>query len=191
MAKENEAVNKLHLRALWITRTAVLAALLVAVQAALGVITGGFQLVVGSAVNLLLIISVMIGGFSSGLAVAVISPVAAKLFGIGPLWEIIPFLMIGNACLITVWNFIGNLRIRHDIVAYIFAAVVAAGLKCFVLYLGVVKLAIPFFLELGEKQAEVISKMFSLTQLFTALIGGALALIVLPILKKAIKRPGA
>ena len=64
-------------RILRITRTAVLIALLVVLQAALMPLNN--SLITGSIVNLLLIISVMTCGLSSGLCVAAVSPVIARL----------------------------------------------------------------------------------------------------------------
>ena len=63
--------------------------------------------------------------------------------------------------------------------------VFAAAAKFLVLYLGIVKLAVPVILGLPEPQATVISGTFSLPQLVTALLGGILALPVTQVLKKA------
>ena len=64
----------------------------------------------------------------------------------------------------------------------------AAVGKFLVLYIGIVRIAVPMLLGLPEKQAAVMSNMFSIPQLFTAIAGGALAVIILPILQKAINR---
>ena len=45
----------------------------------------------------------------------------------------------------------------------------------------------PVVLTLAEKQVQTFTAMFSWPQLITALIGGALALVVVPLLKKAQK----
>lgn len=90
-------------RVLRITRTAVLIALLVVLQAALMPLNN--SLITGSIVNLVLIISVMTCGLSSGLCVAAVSPVIARLFGIGPLWSLIPFIAAGNAALVVLLAF--------------------------------------------------------------------------------------
>lgn len=168
----------------WITRTAVFLALLIVLQAATAPL--GNILVTGSIVNLLLILSVMICGFSSGLTVAVLSPVLAKFFGIGPLWSIIPFIILGNITLILIWYFIGSRAKLNRIAAYLVALVVAAALKFTVLYLGIVRLAVPVLLKLPEQQAGAVSAMFSLPQLITAAIGGAAAVAVLPLLRRAL-----
>lgn len=171
---------------LWITRTAIFTALLIVTQFVTAPL--GNTLVTGSIVNLILIMSAMTCGLSSGLMVAVISPVFAKLFGIGPLWPIVPFIMAGNAVLTVIWSLIGNRVIVNKHVSRIIALVVGAVCKFLVLYIGVVKVAIPLFLNLPEKQASVIANTFSIPQLITASIGGAIAVVILPVIKKAIKQ---
>lgn len=172
-------------RIFWITRTAIFIALLVVLQAATAPL--GNILVTGSIVNLLLIVSVMTSGLSSGVAVALLSPVLAKLFGIGPLWSIIPFIILGNLTLIIMWHFIGSKTRLRQVPSYIIALIVAAVAKFGVLYLGIVKMAIPVLLNLPDQQAAVISAMFSIPQLITAAVGGAIAVTILPLLQRTIK----
>ena len=165
-------------RVLWLTKTAVFIALLIALQAVTTPL--GNPLITGSIVNMLLITSVMVCGLSSGVCVAILSPVAAKFFGIGPLISLIPFIIMGNLTLVLIWYFLGNQK-KH----YIFALFGGAFAKYLVLYIGIVKFAIPVLLNLPEKQASIISNMFSISQLMTALLGGILALLIYPRLKKA------
>ena len=66
---------------LWITETAVMLALLIALQALTKPMG---QLVTGSFVNAVLAVTVLVAGLSSGITVAVISPVLAYLLGIAP-----------------------------------------------------------------------------------------------------------
>ena len=172
---------------LWITRTAIFTALLVVVQAATASLGNTF--VTGTMVNWLLIITVMTCGLASGLTIATISPIIAKLFGIGPFWILIPFIIIGNITLVVLWNLIGNRSFGDKkITSYIIAAIIAAVAKFVVLYLGVVQIAVPIILRLPEKQAMAISGMFSIPQLITALAGGVLAIIILPVMKEAISK---
>lgn len=173
----------------WIASTAVFIALLVVAQIATSAL--GNTLVTGSINNMLMIISVMSLGLSSGFTVAVLSPILAKLLGIGPLWSLIPFILLGNITLILIWHFVGNRKIVNQHVAHIIALVCAAVCKFLVLYIGIVKIAIPTFLALPPQQATVISGMFSISQLFTALIGGVLATIILAPLQKAIGKKAA
>jgi hypothetical protein len=168
-------------KVLWITRTAVMIALLIAAQsfsAAMG------QMVTGSLVNLILIVSVMAFGWGTGFTVAILSPVFAKFLGIGPqLWPFIPFIALGNAVLVCVWRAVGELKIgAKKFISYIAAAIAGALAKFIVLYLTVVKIVIPFLVTLPEQQAAVMSNMFSLPQLITASIGGGIAAIALPLI---------
>ncbi len=174
-------------RTLWITRTAIFIALLIVLQAATAPLGNVF--ITGAIVNMLLIISVMTCGFASGFSVAVISPVIAKLIGIGPLWILIPFIAAGNIMLVLLWHFVGNRKVKHRYAAYIAALITAAIAKFFVLYVGIVQIAVPLLLGLPEQQAKVISNMFSFTQLITALSGGIIAVMILPSLKKAVRLP--
>lgn len=168
---------------LWITRTAIFIALLVVVQFATKPLG---QLVTGSLVNLILIMSVMTCGISSGVTVAVLSPVFATLLGIGtPLWILVPFIILGNSVIILIWYFIGILAFKDRIPGYLIALPAGAAGKFLVLYLTIVKLLLPVLVSLPVKQTAALAAAFSFTQLFTALIGGALAAAALPVIKKA------
>jgi len=180
-------MNNINKRVFWITRTAVLIALLIVLQAV--TMLFGSTIVTGAIVNLILIISVMTCGLPTGLTVAIISPVMAKALGIGPLWSLIPFIAVGNLVLILIWHFVGNIKMSQKYVPSILALIIAAISKFLILYIGIVQIAIPLLLNLPEKQATVISGMFSFQQLLTALTGGIIATIILPTLKKAIKFP--
>ena len=173
-------------KVLWITQTAMVIALLIVLQAATAPL--GNTMITGSLVNLMLVIGVMVGGLASGLTVAVLSPIFAKIFGIGPLWALIPFIALGNIALVLCWHFVGKRRFTAPVIVRGMAAMTAAVAKFLVLYVGIVQVAVPVLLQLPEKQAAMISATFSFPQLVTALIGGGLAIIVLPLLGKALKK---
>ena len=167
-------------RILWITQTAIFIALLVSLQAVTRPLG---QFVTGSVVNLILIIAVMTGGLWSGVATGAISPVFAFLFGIGPaFFPVIPFIMVGNVILVVLWYLIGRLNIKGWLIPYVIALVAGAGAKFLWLYLGVVQVAVPVF---GFPAPMV--AVFGVTQLITAGIGGAVAIVILPMLRKALK----
>jgi uncharacterized membrane protein len=176
-----------HEKVLWITRTAVLIAITVVLQAL--TLQLGNQFITGSIVNLMLILAVMTCGLATGLTVSAVTPVLPTLLGFGPLWPIVPFIALGNMALVTLWHFIGNRNIGNNIyIAYIMALVAGAVAKFLVLFFGVSRLAVPVLLSLPEPQATVISGLFSYPQLITASIGGVCAIILLPLLLKAIKQ---
>ena len=180
----------IHKHVLWLTRTAVLIALLITLQFVTSLL--GNQFVTGSVVNLILIVSLLTCGLSTGLTVAIISPICAFLVGVGPAFlPIVPFIALGNAVLILVWFLLGLLNrsddpsIRHKAIYYLIA-IVAAVIKFLTLYTGIVKIAIPYILSLNEKQSAMLTLSFSYPQIVTAIIGGALALIVAPPIRKAL-----
>lgn len=176
-------VKSNHAKILWLTRTAVFLALLVSVQSFTAPL--GNQIITGSLVNMLLAVSAVACGMSSGLTVACVSPVLAKLFGIGPLWELIPFIVLGNAVFVAIWSAIGRREAKNKLMPWGIALASAAVAKFALLFFSIVKLAVPVLLQLPEKQSAMLSTMFSVPQLVTALIGGAVAIAVLIPLQNA------
>jgi len=172
-----------HEKVLWITRTAVLIAITVILQAL--TLQLGNQFITGSVVNLMLILSVMTCGLPTGLTVAVFTPILPTLLGFGPLWPVVPFIAVGNMALVVSWHFIGNLKLSSVYISYVIAMIVGAITKFLILYFGVVRIAMPYILGLPEQH--VMSVLFSYPQLITASAGGICAIILLPLLLKALK----
>ncbi len=165
-----------------IARTAILIALLVALQYATSSLG---QFVTGSCVNLVLAVAALFCGVWSGAVVAVVSPFFAFLLGVGPkLIAIVPFIALGNLVYVLLLALLGK---RFEKLPQSLIPVAAAAVcKFLTLYIVVVRLLLPA-LGLPDKQVATMSVMFSWPQLVTALIGGVLALAVVPALKKAIK----
>ena len=178
-------------KVLWITETAAMLALLVALQAATKPLG---QLVTGSCVNAVLAISALVGGLSCGATVALISPVMAFLLGIAPQPVTVPAIMAGNTVFVVVLQLVAGRDIRNvtkQIVAWLGAAVA----KFVTLYVIVVKIicgvASASLLAAGtlkEPMLKALPATFSWPQLFTALIGGAVAMAVVPLVRKALHR---
>ncbi|MBR5774491.1 MAG: ECF transporter S component [Clostridia bacterium] len=174
-------------KTLWITRTAVLIAMLVLLQS---VTKAGGQFVTGSCVNAVLAVAVLFSGLWSGVTVAVISPFLAFLLGIGPqLLPIVPAIAIGNVIYVLILHFLCGKRNKKDVPIWRqgIGLVSAAACKFLALYLIVVQLLCRI-LTLPEKQAATFTAMFSWPQLVTALIGGVVALLIVPTLHKAFRR---
>lgn len=174
----------------WITETAVMLALLVSLQALTKPMG---QLVTGSCVNAILAVSALVGGLSCGLTVALISPVLAFLLGIAPQILTVPAIMAGNTVYVVLLFVIAGKS--KNIVRKIAAWLVAAAAKFATLYAIVVGLICGVLSEgllaagtLKPPMLEMLPATFSWPQLFTALIGGALALLIVPLLKKALKK---
>lgn len=177
----------------WITETAVMLALLVALQALTKPMG---QLVTGSCVNAVLAITVLLVGMGSGIAVALISPVCAFLLGIAPNFVTVLPIMAGNVCFVVLLRILSGKALWRQIVALS----AAASVKFSVLYLLVVKVICGFasnallgknlggIVVLAPPMLQKLPAMFTWPQLFTALIGGAVALVIAPVLGKALKR---
>ena len=171
-------------RVVFITRTAVLIALLITLQWATG-FTQAFagQYITGSLVNCVLAVAALFGGLWSGVIVGLVSPFFAFALGVGPkLIQIVPCIALGNATFVALLYWLNrNQKCK------ICALVVAALGKFLVLFVAVVKVVIPILADaLKPAQIATFSTMFSWPQLVTAAIGGGLAYLILPILKKAI-----
>ena len=175
----------------WITETAVMLALLVCLQALTKPMG---QLVTGSCVNAVLAVSALIGGLSSGLVVALCSPVLAYLLGIAPMLLTVPAIMAGNAVFVVLLSLLAD-KTGKNLPKQIFAWIAAAATKFAALYAIVVWLICGVLSEnllaSGVMKAPMLKALpatFSWPQLFTALIGGAVALAITPVLRKALRK---
>lgn len=174
-----------------ITETAVMLALLIALQALTKPMG---QLVTGSCVNAVLAIAAIMGGFGCGLTVAAISPVLAFWLGITTQPLTVPAIAIGNAVFVLLLSWLAGPRCRKHWLKIVGCAV-AAVCKAAVLY-GIVGglicgLWAQNLLDAGLLKAPMLNMLpatFGWPQLITALIGGAAALLILPALRKALKR---
>lgn len=175
----------------WITETAVLLALLVTLQA----ITKPLgQLVTGSFVNAVLAVAVLVAGLPSGIVVALVSPVLAYVLGIAPQILTVPAIMAGNCVYVLMLHLLAD-RSGKSILKQVIAWLAAAAAKFATLYAIVVWLICGVLSErliaagtMKEPMLKVLPATFSWPQLFTALIGGAVALAIFPLLKKALKK---
>ena len=175
----------------WITETAIMLALLVTLQALTKPMG---QLVTGSCVNAVLAVSALVGGLSCGLTVALISPVLAFLLGIAPQILTVPAIMVGNTVYVLLLTLLAD-KTGKKVVKQVVAWLVAAAAKFAALYLVVVKVICgvlaPTLLAAGtlkEPMLKALPATFSWPQLFTALIGGAVALLIVPVLRKALHK---
>ena len=175
----------------WITETAVMLALLVCLQALTKPMG---QLVTGSCVNAILAVSALVGGLSSGLVVALCSPVLAFLLGIAPQILTVPAIMAGNSVFVILLSVLAD-KTGKNMIKQIIAWIVAAAAKFAALYAIVVLLICGVLSEnllaagvLKVPMLNALPATFSWPQLITALIGGAVALSITPVLKKALHK---
>ena len=179
-------------KVLWITRTAVMLALLIALQWVTSYIPKPVQqYVTGSCVNAVLAVTVLMVGISGGLTVALISPIFAYLLGIAPNLVTVPAIMVGNGVFVALLHLIYGKQPWRMIAAWLTAAVVkfvtlyalVAGVIC-----GIASDALLAQGILKKPMLQMLPVTFSWPQLVTALIGGGLALLMVPVIKKALHK---
>jgi len=174
-------------KALWLTQTAVMLAALITLQwltKPLG------QIVTGSCVNAVLAVTVLYVGMSSGVTVALLSPVFAFLLGIAPQILTVPAIMIGNAVFVILLRLVaGNLNtVWKSAVAVLLAALCKFAVLYVLVTYVICGVLAEGLLSQGLLKAPMLTALpatFSLPQLVTALIGGGLAMLIVPLLKKA------
>jgi len=175
----------------WITETAIMLALLVTLQALTKPMG---QLVTGSCVNAVLAVATLVGGLASGVTVALISPVLAFLLGIAPQILTVPAIMVGNSVYAVLLHFLAD-RTGKSLGKQVTAWIIAALAKFAALYLVVVKVICGVMAQallaagtLKPPMLQALPATFSWPQLITALIGGAVALLMVPLLRKALHK---
>ena len=187
----------MKLKTRWITETAVMLALLICLQWAGSLIPHQMtkQLVTGTMVNCVLAVTALLVGMSSGITVALISPVCAFLLGIAPNFITVAPIMAGTVCYVVLLRLIGGSD-GKPLWKQGAALACAAAVTVAVRYLLVAKVICGVAAEglLGKKLGEIVvlappmlkmlPTMFSWPQLVTAVSGGILALLILPVLRK-------
>lgn len=169
----------------FITRTAVLLALTVLFQSLRSLIPIPAQVnlyVIGSLVNLSLIIAAVVVGIKGGLIISVAAPIIAYFQGHLP--QIMPLMIVavalGNAVIVIM---VGLLYSKNKYAALISGAV----LKFIALYIAVIKIILPLiYPNVPDQVKAMLSVNFSWPQLITAAIGGLLALVVIPLVDRAL-----
>lgn len=152
------------------TRTAILLALALIFQ------MGGFpQPITGPVINAILFLSVFLVGPAAGISIGILTPIMAFIRGIlpPPLGPLIPFIAIGNSFLVLVYAITSKvLQVKIEQVftwRRILAMVIAAIIK-FLILAG----AVTFLVEIPPP----IAQMMTLPQLYTALVGALIALLI-------------
>lgn len=181
-------------RILWITQTAAMLALLIALQWATSYIPKPVgQFVTGSLVNAVLGVTVLVAGISSGITVALLSPIFAFLLNIAPNLVTVPAIMVGNVLFVVALKLAGGAA--ESLWRRAQALLAAALIKFAALYALVVwvicGVAAEALLAQGVLKQPMLSALpatFSAPQLVTALIGGAVAILVAPRIRKALHR---
>lgn len=166
-------------RVLFLTRTAVLLALTIVFQTMGRFLTPYLgpnnNFVVGPLVNACLIIASSFVGLWGGAAIAILAPFGAILSGASLPLPFAPFIAAGNFVIVLIFYMLKN----KPVLGVIFGSL----LKFACLY-GSVNLFVRM-MKLPAQKASALIFTFSWPQLVTALLGGAIALIVVKALGKS------
>ncbi|SDL29744.1 hypothetical protein SAMN04488692_10384 [Halarsenatibacter silvermanii] len=133
------------------------------------------QPVTGPAINTILFVAVMMLGSAAGILIGILTPLVAFLRGILPplLAPMIPFIAIGNAVLVLVYALLSRMLAVKPKSGFTFkniAAVAAGAGAKFLILAG----AVSFLVEVPPAMA----RMMTIPQLYTALAGGFLAVLL-------------
>lgn len=157
-----------------LTRTAIMLAITLVIQLGFSQFA---QPIVGPLVNMMLILTAITVRGYSGIAIGTITPILAFVVGIMALVPLIPVIILGNIIYVATYLLIRKIcRVKF----YEYIAVIPAAVMKFGLLFISVKLIVPLFV--GPLKPPIIAA-FSLPQLYTALIGGFLAVFISQFLK--------
>ncbi len=169
---------------LFITRIGVMLGLTLAFQA-----LGLPQPVTGTFVNCVLFLSAALFGPWTAAVVGCLTPFPALLLGQlpPPLWPFLPVIAVGNILLVLVFHAFRRLRLAPkkpvSRLTDAFAILPAAGVK-FAWLAAAVAWWMP--LILGRAVPAQAAAALALPQLFTAIAGGAAAVLILPTMRQVL-----
>lgn len=166
----------------FIARTGILLALTIVCQWLTGL--AKIQLLTGSIVNMFLLFASVSVGMIGGLAIGVCTPFIGFFLGLSANITLVPFIAVSNAIMVATnallikafkVDFTNGIKdIKSDVFAVLSFAI-AAVLKFLFMYYVCLGLLLPLVLP---KIGDPVKVAFGITQLFTALIGGAAAFLL-------------
>jgi len=178
-------MKTLNKKTFFITRTAVLLALALAIQFTLLRLFPGNPVatyIVGSLLNMIFFVAGMTVGIWGGIFIGIMTPVVAFLTGHLPFAVLIPFVVAANIVIVTVFVLLRNIKKNNFIVLIIAGAV--ASISKFLLMFLTGKFILPLITVLKPPVVAKLAASWGVTQLVTAIIGLALAVAVVKALKR-------
>ena len=178
----------MKMRTRTLTVTAIMLALCVVVQLFK---TPGTIPITGSLINLILIIDTLYCGLASGVILSILAPITSFIITGAPVIAAIPTLlpciMVGNAIFVVFAWLVRFKRLELNLLPL--SLVAGSIAKWGIMTLLIVHWVLPTFGKgLAPKLYNMASVTYSTTQLYTALLGSALACVIWPILRLAVKR---
>ena len=177
-------------KALSLTQTAVLLALIVVIEYLM--VGPQYILIKGSIVNLILVVATLLIGLPAGILISIFTPLLAVVTGHLAMPVLAPVVALGNLVFVILWWLIvRHVKESKSLISYIVATVVSSLAKFTFLYLAVAWYILPVVLKgLVAKKPPIkvaLLAQFGMPQLITAVIGGVIAMLILPRLAKAIQ----
>jgi hypothetical protein len=177
-------------KALNITQTAVLLALIVVIEYLM--VGPQYILIKGSIVNLILIVATLLVGLPAGILISIFTPLLAVVTGHLALPVLAPVVGLGNIVLVVLWwAIVRYVKLGQPLISHIVATLVSSLAKFAFLYLAVAHYILPVVLKgiVAKKPQMKVALLaqFGMPQLITAVIGGVIAALILPRLAKAIQ----
>ena len=178
-----------------LTKQIAISAILLAICIASQFLKSLSVYITGPIVNLCLILAVMMAGLMWGVILALITPVTAFIIAAAPVMTavpgIIPLIMLGNVVLVVMVHFFVKPAVKdakipvsvRSVIGAILSSVAKGAVMGLTISLWLLPTFIPEASPLRDKMP-VFQKMFSITQLITALIGFVYFFIVWIPLKK-------
>ncbi len=177
-------------KALSLTQTAVLLALIVVIEYLM--VGPQYILIKGSIVNLILVVATLLIGLPAGILISIFTPLLAVVTGHLALPVLAPVVALGNLVFVLIWWLIvRHVKETKSVMNYLIAVVVSSLVKFAFLYLAVAWYILPVVLKgiVAKKPPLKVALLaqFGMPQLITAVIGGVIAMLILPRLAKAIQ----
>jgi len=175
----------------FITRTAIILALTIVFQNLRFLIgsTPASTIIIGSLVNLCIIVATGLVGITSGIIISVISPLVALSQGHLPHPLFVPVTMAGNMVIAIIYYYISKRNLAGNVSGYVGVIVGALAKWGVMYYVGVVwVLNLIIGDALKPKAVELISLNFNIPQFITATIGGVLGVVIIGMLKDRIDK---
>jgi riboflavin transporter FmnP len=168
----------------FITRTAVILALAVMFQN-LRYLIGAMpnsNLIIGSLVNLTIIVATGSVGLLSGIIVSLVTPIVAFYQGHLPHFFLAPVTMLGNCVFAVIFYLLIKSKLTQP-VSTALGIVSGAIIKWIVLYWLGIKIVLDLFIpDMPAQKASVIAAAFNIPQIITALIGGILGAVIIKVI---------
>ena len=182
-------MNKIDTK--FITRTAIILALTIVFQNLRYLIgnTLPSTIIIGSLVNLCIVVATGLVGITAGVVISIISPLIALAQGHLPHPLFVPVTMAGNLVIAIVYYYISKANLAGKASGYV-GVVVGALAKWGIMYYVGVALVLNLIIgsALPQQKATLIALSFNVPQFITAIIGGILGVALVGILKNRIDK---